>query len=43
MQSMVISPVAPHSLTMRPLVLGGSSRVEMQIFCLPCRRMQRRT
>ena len=33
MQSMVISPVAPHSLTMRPLVLGGSSRVEMQIFC----------
>lgn len=33
MRSMVLSPVAPHSLTMRPLVLGGSSKVEMQIFC----------
>lgn len=27
---MIVSPVAPHSLTMRPLVLGGDSVVELE-------------
>lgn len=31
--NMVLSPVAPHSLTMRPLVIGGDSEVEAEVRC----------
>lgn len=27
-----ISPIAPHSLTARPLVIGGGSRIDLEIF-----------
>ncbi len=29
----IISPLAPHNLTMRPLVVPNSSKIEMSIFC----------
>ncbi len=31
--NMVLSPVAPHSLTMRPLVIGGDSEVRAEVSC----------
>lgn len=31
--NMVLSPVAPHSLTMRPLVIGGDSEVRAEVRC----------
>lgn len=32
-ENMVISPIASHSLTMRPLVIGGGSTVEASVAC----------
>lgn len=31
--NMVLSPIAPHSLMMRPLVIGGDSLVEASVMC----------
>lgn len=33
MENMVLSPIASHSLTMRPLVIGGDSAVEASVAC----------
>lgn len=31
--NMVISPIAPHSLTMRPLVIGGDAEITLSVQC----------
>lgn len=36
-ENIVLSPVAPHSLTMRPLVVGGKSTVDVAVFSKPKR------
>ena len=36
-ENIVLSPVAPHSLTMRPLVVGGKSTVDVAVFSKPQR------
>ena len=32
LDSMIISPIAPHSLSMRPLVISGDSEVRLEVF-----------
>lgn len=32
LHNIILSPIAPHSLTVRPLVIGADSRVEMKVF-----------
>lgn len=31
MQSLILTPIAPHSLTMRPIVVGGTSELRLEV------------
>ena len=30
-ESIILTPIAPHSLTLRPLVVGAASRIELEV------------
>ncbi len=32
LRSMILAPIAPHSLTMRPLVVPGESRIDLEVY-----------